>query len=282
MSVSARVMYIVMPKQSSRRGDIPGYAQLVLTVSHNTAPASAVDAGDVTTNVDVNMNTNGDAQAVISNATKAQLVASARLALQAALETLVDKGKALNVSVAVELSHSQKTYRNTNPINRRDRHIGTIMKSEDYKRFLEDRKRTEEELQAKKKPAPGGENSDSNGETEKVAALVLHLNARREAELQAKQKKKAAKTKNKQNQNQSPTKVMTRDRDRLKASSLLEAKKKAKEEGGASSSKQAGAKSDSKKKRRNKKHSSKAKSNANGKANANVNPTAAVAILSVK
>jgi len=217
-NVSSRVVYVVPPKTSKRRGEVPGYVMLLLTIDPslitNVFEKSTMNATNNNDNdgndaehsetlvnkgkdnkMDVDMEEdekkNGN-QMVISSAVKSQVLASAKLALINALESLQNFGT--TKMVVVEVSRSQKSFKSSGAVgNKRvEKLMGSIERSEGFKDFMSAQQKAEEDRQGRKKPAPGGISvSETDAQEEKVAVLVEYLQAKRDAEKKAKQAKKA-------------------------------------------------------------------------------------------
>ena len=225
--IHARVLYMVLPKMSKRRGEIPGYAQLVLTPNREqlirnvaeathtsaTSPISSIDNAveandskededkDTLTPVAVSKNkTLVHDNVTVTHMMKSQIIANAKLGLLSTLEALINQGK--NMALAVELSRSQRTYKNTIGVaskenagkggkNRRDKLIGSWERSEAFKTFMASQEKSEEERNVRKKPTPGG--GIEPEDDEKVAAIVQYLREQRGKEKEKQEAKKKAK-----------------------------------------------------------------------------------------
>jgi len=221
-NVSSRVVYVVPPKTSKRRGEVPGYVMLLLTVDPSLitnvfekSTMNAINNNDNNSNndgnnaehsetlankeknnkMDVDMEEDAKKnsnQMIISSAVKSQVLASAKLALINALESLQNFGT--TKMVVVEVSRSQKSFKSSGAVgNKRvEKLMGSIERSEGFKDFMSAQQKAEEDRQGRKKPAPGGVSvSETDAQEEKVAVLVEYLQAKRDAEKKAKQAKKA-------------------------------------------------------------------------------------------
>jgi hypothetical protein len=203
-SVLARVLYMVPPKKTRRRGEKPGIAYLLLTapaIEPKLAPVAELqpvnEEGDLPVD-GVTSSAHGDeakpVDCVLPTVDYSRDVAKGRLLLQNTLELL--QVTASNVStppMVVEESRNTKVWKQQ-PFSSRspvDRLAGTIFETEDYQQFVEGTVRREEQLKARPKPAPGGGVSMTSGgaasnvpgsNAQPVAALVLHLQKKQEEE----------------------------------------------------------------------------------------------------
>lgn len=201
-SVDVRVLYMVPPKKTRRRGEKPGIAYLLLTapaIETKLAPVLEMPpvSAEGKTQVDaVTMNGAVDetkpSDCVPPTVDYSRDVAKGRLLLQNAVELLqVSATKASSPPMTVEESKNNKVWKQQ-PFSSRspvDRLAGTIFETEDYQQFLEGTVRREEQLKARPKPAPGGGMTSGGGATsapgsdaQPVAALVLHLQKKQEEE----------------------------------------------------------------------------------------------------
>ena len=182
--VHASILYMVLPKMSKRRGEIPGYAQLVLTPNRAQLVRSVLEASQSQSqaqssssipsesNTGVSNKLTPDWNATVTPALKSQIMANAKLGLSNTLEAFIQQGKVM--SLAVELCRHQKTYK---PKAGKSKIIGTLEQSEGYISFVTARVKSEEERNVRKKPTPGGGEVEQE-EQDKVAAIVQYLKER--------------------------------------------------------------------------------------------------------
>ena len=206
--ILARVMYVVPPKKTRRRGEKPGNAYLVLTTSAieamdttipnvNEAPAKeTADAGQVTAEAGVKT---VEAAPRIVKVDYSRQIAERQLALAVAFETMTaialedSKGEQAWAGCVVEEARNGKTWR---PPLRKDTREGTVENSPGFKAFMDMTQKEREELQSRAKPAPGGGHATlstgfpSSESGKPVAALVLHLRNKREKEKALKKNKR--------------------------------------------------------------------------------------------
>lgn len=146
-----RIMYIVPPRRSRRRGSMPGSVYLILTVT-----GVATDE-------------NGTART--------------RLRLQAALDQLQQQTTSNPSStITVEEALNAKAWKGT---RRFGNETGTIFETADYKQWLESTAAATTERSNRPKPVPGGASTISTaGATNEapVAALVTYLQNKRATE----------------------------------------------------------------------------------------------------
>ena len=177
----ARALYVVPPKKSRRRGIKGGCAYLVLN-----GPTTTVSDED------------GGSNSNITNAQRSQATAKARLQLTTAVEALSRharedaKSSQLYAGCVVQSSVSGKAWKPTF----RDHREGTVEWTGDYKRFMTNMAKEENERLSRPKPTPGVSLNDGKSENgEPVAAIVKHLRAKRQQEARRKlptRKKSAA------------------------------------------------------------------------------------------
>lgn len=202
--VHARVLYMVPPKKTRRRGEKPGVAYLLLTspaIETKLTPVaemqSVSEEGNVQANApvsNVHFDETKPSDCVLPSVDYSRDVAKGRLLLQNTLELLqVTATKASSPPIMVEESKNTKVWKQQ-PFSSRspvDRLAGTIFETEDYQQFLEGNVRREEQLKARPKPPPGGGMNLTSGgagvavagsDSQPVAALVLHLQKKQEEE----------------------------------------------------------------------------------------------------
>lgn len=163
--MNARALYVVPPKKSRRRGIKSGCAYLVLN-----GPTEE-DGGNMTA------------------AQRSHATAKARLQLTTAVEALSkhaqedSKSSQVYAGCVIQPSMSGKAWRPTY----RDHREGTVESTGDYKRFMANMAKEEDERLSRPKPTPGGALSDGKSENgEPVAAIVKHLRAKRQQEARRK------------------------------------------------------------------------------------------------
>ena len=207
-TITTRVLYMVPPKKTRRRGEKPGCAYLILTAPPIEArpppalPELPANSGSLEQYAQA-----AAAQAVVvHNIDYSKDVSQRRIMLQRALDALTkcaqDDAKAQQdlAGCVVEESPSAKTWREHAPGGRRDRFEGTVKDSADYKAFFEKSLQEEMDRKARPKPAPGGGvagvgPAESNGGAPPVAAIVMHLRKKKEEEKKRKQSKNKRKSK---------------------------------------------------------------------------------------
>jgi len=188
--VSARILYIVPPKTSKRRGDKPGCAYIVFTAP--LPPAEQLQAENV------DKAGKSSSRGGISTAQRARIAARGRLQLQKALASfslhLLEDAKSRQEysGATMEASINGKAWKVKQA---RDRRQGTIETTADFKRFLQQKTQAQEERLARPKPTPGGGQvsttpSEANEGEQQLSTIVLHLRAKR---AEQNKKKKAAK-----------------------------------------------------------------------------------------
>lgn len=240
-AVTVRVLYMVPPKQTRRRGEKPGCVYLVLTappIVTKTPPPPVAPPAQVPPAAEEESKKGGTTDEAASLVTPSlpppvadysQDVARRRLMLQRSVDTLIKCAKEdIDHSYQVEESPSAKTYRNTTTNRRPDRLEGTIQDSPDYLQFFEKSQLVREERKARPKPAPGGSlamdglpASSLQQSQQPVAAIVLHLRQKKEEE----RKKKAKKKKNKKNSNSTPAAVSEEGKNKRKKKKKKRAQK---------------------------------------------------------
>lgn len=197
--IVARLLYVVPPKKTRRRGDKPGYAYLVMSTPliENRTP----DIPEKATLEEATEAASSEEKPVTETMPSVDYsrdVAERRLNLIRALEVLVAvavddaKTKQDFSGCIVEESTNGKAWK---PSSRWDRLEGTIEETPDYKAFLEKTEREKEELMARPRPSPGGGASSlattpgasDNGQP--VAAIVMHLRKKQEEEKKRRQKR---------------------------------------------------------------------------------------------
>ena len=187
-SIVARILSVIPPKLSRRRGIRGGNAYVILT-----APMPSVlecTAGD-------KKNGGSTTPPPVSKAERSAFTALGRLQLEHAIEAMSKhaqedaKSQQLYAGCKIEASLSGKAW---NRNARGDRREGTIEKTDDFKQFMEEEAKAQDELKNRPKPAPGGglvaAAEAENEKTEKMAAIVLHLRAKHEEQNRRKQAKK--------------------------------------------------------------------------------------------
>mmetsp|Transcript_30516 Transcript_30516/g.45160 ORF Transcript_30516/g.45160 Transcript_30516/m.45160 type:complete len:433 (+) Transcript_30516:300-1598(+) len=223
--IAARVLYVVPPKSSRRRGVKNGCAYLVFTPPPPpppTQPKVGDTAGLKIQEVENDSNGKEDDTTADSNAKqksseepmdqpaapqqynqaeRSRLTAIAKLQLIQSIEALaahaeIDaKSEQVYGECQVEASTSGKAWRDKESGNR-DRREGTIENTSDYKQFFNKQSKALEERQSRPKPAPGGGSISTNGENgeneEKLSAIVMHLRAKHKEQNQRKKAKKKA------------------------------------------------------------------------------------------
>lgn len=179
--VTVRVIYVVPPKYSQRRGEKPGSIYLVL----QTPPILSRDGSK-------------EPDGIAPDYSKD--VARCRLMLQRALDAMIKvaqedaKSQQDFALCQVELAPSVKTWTvRTSVVRNRNQVEGTLEQSVDYKEFLERVSKEAMERKSRPKPAPGGGTTVSSamqtaGENQ-VAAIVLHLRKKKEEEKKKKNSK---------------------------------------------------------------------------------------------
>lgn len=165
--MNARALYVVPPKQSRRRGIKSGCAYLVLT-----GPTAPEDEGSS-----------------LTAAQRAHATAKARLQLLTAVEALSKHAQddassnQLYAGCVIQPSESGKAWKPAY----RDHREGTVESTGDYKKFIANMAKEEEERMSRPKPTPGGALDDSKSENgEPVAAIVKYLCAKRQQETRRK------------------------------------------------------------------------------------------------
>lgn len=212
--IVARVLYIVPPKKTRRRGEKPGTVYLILTAPPIERLAPVVEPAAEWINDSETVASQSTVAASVTSSSAAVTppppavdysrdVAKRRLMLQHALEAMQDVvavDAVNNVdSVMVEESISAKSWKQS--IRSRapmDRMAGTIFETEDYQQFLSKTLKDEEQRRTRPRPTPGGGMASANGagtdsSGQPVAALVLHMQLKQEEEKKRKQAKRKAK-----------------------------------------------------------------------------------------
>jgi len=147
--------------------------------------------------------TKKEPRTTITPADRSKALAQARLLLN---ETVASLSKLCNDEakkdqkyrgVKIEMSPSQKIWKTEERGSRKfgmaAKYESTIEQNDDFKKFVEQGKKTVEELKNRPKPSPGGghlsetANADDKG-SEQIAAIVLHLREKNAAKLRAKKK----------------------------------------------------------------------------------------------
>ena len=174
------------------------------TVSATTAPASTSASASATTG-----------PLVVPPPDYSREVAKGRFLVLEAIELLAAhtkedaKGDQVYAGSMVEVAMSGKTYKHK--VLRRDRTVGTLESSADYKSFIDKKNKEKEEIMARPKPAPGGGALASSNATAAmsaaaaatsvdvtedgipIAALVAHIRSKHEEAAKRKKAKKKAK-----------------------------------------------------------------------------------------
>lgn len=165
--MNARALYVVPPKKSRRRGIKSGCAYLVL----NGPNVSEEDGANMTP------------------AQRSHATAKARLQLTTAVEALSkhaqedSKSSQLYAGCVIQPSMSGKAWKQTYRYHRES----TVESTGDYKRFMANIAKEEDERLSRPKPTPGGALNDGKSENgEPVAAIVKHLRAKRQQEARRK------------------------------------------------------------------------------------------------
>jgi hypothetical protein len=161
--MNVRALYVVPPKKSRRRGIKSGCAYLVFT-----GPTVSEDEGSSLTAVQ-----------------RSHATAKARLQLTTAVEALSKHAQEdansnqMYAGCIIQPSQSGKAWKPTY----RDHREGTVESTGDFKKFISNMAKEEEERMSRPKPTPGGALDDSKSENgEPVAAIVKYLRARRQQE----------------------------------------------------------------------------------------------------
>jgi len=222
--IAARVLYVVPPKTSRRRGVKNGCAYLVFTPPPPPPPEKKVEnipdlvnegeeqqikGEEEGTTVDSNpkqkpadgTTDQSAAPHQYTQAERSRLTAIAKLQLIQSIEALAShaemdaKSEQFYGECKVEASTCGKAWRDKESGNR-DRREGTIENTSDYKQFFNKQSKAKEERQNRPKPAPGGGTISANGENgeneEQLSALVQHLRAKHKEQNQRKKAKKKA------------------------------------------------------------------------------------------
>ena len=174
-----RVMYIVAPRVSRRRGSILGSVYIVLTVTANPDKADDRNA------------------------------AQARLRLQSALDHL--QGAVTSSTITIQEARSAKAWKDT---RRFGNETGTIFDTADYKQWLETTTAATTELSARPKPVPGGVTPAAHAAAATttaapVAALVTYLQNKRSSE-----RRQNKSSRNNNNNNAAASSAATKKRER--------------------------------------------------------------------
>jgi hypothetical protein len=148
--ISTRVLYIVPPKQTRRRGERPGCIYLVLT-----APSAAISQAQRRA---VLMRALECMTTIVRDDVKAQQEYAGSIVVQEGLND-----KAWKVAPVVQRAAAADA-----------RLDGTIFATPDYKQFMQDKEQSLQERLARPRPAPGG-GVVAAKEGPPVAALVQHL-----------------------------------------------------------------------------------------------------------
>jgi len=181
--ISARVLYMVPPHKSRRRGVITGHAYIVL---HPPMPRFIVEKAKVqedkllanSGNINISNASAPSVGNIITAADRTKALAQSRLILRQTIFNLAqscktDIGKELYRGMKVEMSPSQKIWKfdpfpvcNNTSVNGKKGHgysghyhakyDSTIEQSEDFQAFLDKRTKNEEEIAKRPKPPPGG------------------------------------------------------------------------------------------------------------------------------
>eukprot|EP00555_Chaetoceros_dichaeta_P005260 CAMPEP_0198266138 /NCGR_PEP_ID=MMETSP1447-20131203/26732_1 /TAXON_ID=420782 /ORGANISM="Chaetoceros dichaeta, Strain CCMP1751" /LENGTH=591 /DNA_ID=CAMNT_0043956045 /DNA_START=103 /DNA_END=1878 /DNA_ORIENTATION=- len=181
--ISARVLYMVPPRKSRRRGVITGHAYIVL---HPPMPRFIVEKakaqedkliGD-SGNINASNASGPSGGNIITAADRTKALAQSRLILRQTISNLAesckaDIGKEVYRGMKVEMSPSQKIWKfdpfpvcnNINASGKKGhgysghyhaKYDSTIEQSEDFQAFLDKRSKIEEEIANRPKPPPGG------------------------------------------------------------------------------------------------------------------------------
>jgi len=178
--ISMRVLYMIPPRKSRRRGTITGHAYMVL---HPPMPRFIVektnlseDKGIIEIGNNIAPNTLASTGGnLVTAADRTKALAQSRLILRQTISNLSESCKAytskdaFSSGMMVELSPSQKIWKfephptlsNTNNVMGKKGHYhvkydSTIEQSDDFKAFLDKRTKEEEEIANRPKPPPGG------------------------------------------------------------------------------------------------------------------------------
>ncbi|GKY97051.1 hypothetical protein MPSEU_000663700 [Mayamaea pseudoterrestris] len=201
-STLVRVMYMVPPRKTRRRGEKPGCVYLVLQAPLIPPAASTAAATQGGTSSE------STSAAAVPVDYSAEL-AKRRFSLVKALETMsavaADDAKAKQefFGVVVLESASQKVWKRP-AANNRDRLEGTIFTSPAYSEFFEAKQKDEENRKARPRPAPGGASSSATAtaststshlagvasvteDGQAVSNLVQHLLSKRKEQSTSKQ-----------------------------------------------------------------------------------------------
>lgn len=195
-TVHVRVLYVVPPKKTKRRGEKSGCAYLVLTApsiqARNPLPVHPEKTeGAIEDAASTRSTKSGSTQAP---ADYSKDVARRRVMIQRSLDALIKtaeddtKTRQLLSECTVEESLNGKTWKTARTENtpRRDRIEGTIEESADFKAFFERIEQEKDERKSRPRPAPGGgvasamTTGDNKGQP--LAALVIHLRQKQEEE----------------------------------------------------------------------------------------------------
>ena len=205
-TVHVRILYVVPPKMTKRRGEKTGCAYLVLTAppieAREPVQPQNLQADDTASTT---RSVKSDSVSVQAPIDYSQDMARRRMMIQRTLEALMKtaeedaKTRQEFSECVVAESLSEKTWKPR--IERRDRLEGTMEETPDYKAFFEKSEQEKEERKLRPKPAPGGgvfssslASSHNNGDNNKgqpIAALVLHLRKKQEDEKKSKQQAKS-------------------------------------------------------------------------------------------
>ena len=147
--------------------------------------------------------TKKEPRTTITPADRSKALAQARLLLNETVASLSElcndeaKKDQKYRGVKIEMSPSQKIWKTEERGSRKfgmaAKYESTIEQNDDFKKFVEQGKKTVEELKNRPKPSPGGghlsetANADDKG-SEQIAAIVLHLREKNAAKLRAKKK----------------------------------------------------------------------------------------------
>jgi hypothetical protein len=224
-AIFTRIMYMVPPYLTKRRGIKPGRAYLVLTAPPiETLPSVQEPPFIRDTLADTSGMTpqqNGEETSTVFREGEAvemgpleqkpvpptsavdysRDIAKRRLFLEHALESLISASA--GTDLVVEESLNSKTWRVTtfskDKTQYHDRMEGTVQETMDYQQFLEKVAKQKEERIARPKPAPGGRSivagtATSNDTVDQpVSALVLHLQKKQQEQKRKKQARRKAK-----------------------------------------------------------------------------------------
>lgn len=217
--IVTRVLYMVPPKKTRRRGEKPGVAYLVLTAPPVEILASVVEPAVERSDETVASQKSTTTAASVTSSSSApppvvdysRDVAKRRLMLQHALDAMqwvvsADASNNVDAMVVQESVNSKTWKQQQQPLLSKavarasplDRLTGTIFETDDYLQFLEKTAKEEEQRKARPKPAPGGSMAFGSGsaaaaDAQPVAALVLHLQKKQEEEKMRKLAKRKAK-----------------------------------------------------------------------------------------